>query len=242
ECLHATSMERRNGFDEQIHYPEVAGSFLSPERWQAVLESVIRRLDKADSSGPAAEPVSRHGSTTHISVVDSRGMAVSVTTSNGEGSGIVVPGTGIHLNNMLGEEDINPMGFHGLSGGATLPSMMAPSMFLRQDRPLLVLGSGGSNRLRAAIVQVLLRHIMFGEDIEIAVHAPRLHNEDHVLDVEPERLSARERQQLLDLGWEIRDWQQPSVYFGGVHAISISEKGQMQGAGDPRRGGCVAWA
>jgi len=242
ECLHATSTERRNGFDEQIHHPEVAEEFLSAGRLQMALDYVIRRLDGDMANIPEPEPSSRHGSTTHISVVDGRGMAVSVTTSNGEGSGIVVPGTGIHLNNMLGEEDINPLGFHRLPGGATLPSMMAPSIFLRQGRPLLVLGSGGSNRLRGAIVQVLLRHIMRGQDIESAVHAPRLHNEDHVLDVEPGRLSSAERQQLLDLGWEIRDWQQPSVYFGGVHAISISEKGQLQGAGDPRRGGCVAWA
>jgi len=242
ECLHATSMERRNGFDEHIHRPEMAGEFLSAERRRMALDHVIRRLDGDMAVTPRPEPSSRHGSTTHISVVDGRGMAVSVTTSNGEGSGIVVPGTGIHLNNMLGEEDINPLGFHALPAGATLPSMMAPGIFLRQGRPMLVLGSGGSNRLRGAIVQVLLRHIMLGQDIETAVHAPRLHNEDHVLDVEPGRLSSAERRQLLDLGWEIRDWQQPSVYFGGVHAVSIDEKGQMQGAGDPRRGGCVAWA
>ncbi|MFQ5582449.1 MAG: gamma-glutamyltransferase, partial [Mariprofundaceae bacterium] len=242
ECLHATSTERCNGFDRQVHQADIEKAFLSPQRWQSAFQQIIQRLDKNEAFNSGTEPANRHGSTTHISVVDGQGMAVSVTTSNGEGSGIVVPGTGIHLNNMLGEEDINPLGFHKLPAGSTLSSMMAPTIFLKQGRPWLVLGSGGSNRLRGAILQVLLRHIILGQDIETAVHAPRLHNEDHVLDVEPERLSPAERQQLLDLGWAIRDWKQRSVYFGGVHAISIDDRGQMHGAGDPRRGGCVAWA
>ena len=71
------------------------------------------------------------GSTTHISVLDADGLACSVTSTSGEGSGVVVPGTGIHLNNMLGEQDLNPLGFHHHEPGLRLPSMMAPSVVLR---------------------------------------------------------------------------------------------------------------
>ncbi|MDQ6973091.1 MAG: gamma-glutamyltransferase, partial [Mariprofundaceae bacterium] len=121
--------------------------FLSNERIKQHINKISQRLDKQVIDS-VTESGNRHGSTTHISVLDGDGMAVSMTTSNGEGSGIVVPGTGIHLNNMLGEEDINPLGFHQQSGGETLSSMMAPSMFLRAHRPAMILGSGGSNRLR----------------------------------------------------------------------------------------------
>ncbi|HEY2536229.1 MAG TPA: gamma-glutamyltransferase, partial [Solirubrobacteraceae bacterium] len=74
------------------------------------------------------------GSTTHISVLDSDGRACSVTCTNGEGSGVVVPGTGIHVNNVMGEEDLNPLGFHRHPPGRRMPSMMAPSIVLRDDR------------------------------------------------------------------------------------------------------------
>src|SRR5581483_2708346 len=87
---------------------------------------------------------SRLGSTTHISVIDGEGMACSVTCTNGEGSGVVVPGTGIHLNNVMGEEDLNPLGFHLHPAGRRMPSMMAPSIVMRDGEVELVLGSAGS--------------------------------------------------------------------------------------------------
>ncbi|MEX2108206.1 MAG: gamma-glutamyltransferase, partial [Solirubrobacterales bacterium] len=93
------------------------------------------------------------GSTTHISVLDGEGMCASVTCSNGSGSGVLVPGTGVILNNMLGEEDLNPLGFHAIAPGRRVPSMMAPTVVLRDGEIELGLGSAGSNRIRSAIVQ-----------------------------------------------------------------------------------------
>ena len=99
------------------------------------------------------------GSTTHVAVLDREGWACSVTCSNGSCSGVVVPGTGVHLNNMLGEQDLNPLGFHRHPPGRRMPSMMSPTAVLREGAPELVLGSAGSNRIRSAILQTIIRVI-----------------------------------------------------------------------------------
>ncbi|MDX8406040.1 MAG: gamma-glutamyltransferase [Mariprofundus sp.] len=240
ECLRAASLLRREHFDARIYDDHIARQILDPEHLQQAVSSMQERLH-GHPLQHADEASNRHGSTTHISIVDGDGMAVSVTTSNGEGSGIVVPGSGIHLNNMLGEDDINPLGLHALKAGATLSSMMAPSIYMQNGRPSLVLGSGGSNRLRGAILQVLCKHLQNGQHIETAVLAPRLHNEGKTLDAEPGCLNEEIRHQLINSGWSINDWRQQSLYFGGVHAISVDQRGHIQAAGDPRRGGAVAY-
>lgn len=241
ECLHAASRVRSADFDKQVHEAGIEQQFLSESNINHSFNNITQHIDYKKEYA-CSESGNRHGSTTHISVLDKDGRAVSMTTSNGEGSGIVAPGTGIHLNNMLGEEDINPLGFHRLSAGETLSSMMAPSIFVRNGLPAMILGSGGSNRLRGAILQVLCRYMLQSMDIETAVRFPRLHNEGKMLDNEPGCLNPDEEHTLSELGWNIRHWQQPSVYFGGVHAIALNAKGQIQAAGDPRRGGAVAWA
>lgn len=241
ECLHESSLARNAGFDAMVHRPDFAADFLHAESIGRHAVDIAARIE-TQAARRSDEIGNRHGSTTHISVLDKEGMAVSMTASNGEGSGIVVPGTGIHLNNMLGEEDINPLGFHQLKAGETLSSMMAPSILLCDGKPSLILGSGGSNRLRGAILQVMLRHVVLGEAIEKAVHAPRLHPEGNILDTEPGALNADDEHALRQLGWQIRHWSSTSVYFGGVHAISIADHGRVEAAGDPRRGGAVAWA
>src|SRR6185437_14533415 len=75
------------------------------------------------------------GSTTHVAVLDREGWACSVTSSYGSCSGVVVPGTGIHLNNMLGEQDLNPLGFHRHPPGRRMPSMMSPTVVLSDGAP-----------------------------------------------------------------------------------------------------------
>ena len=135
------------------------------------------------------------GSTTHISVLDAEGRACSVTCSNGEGSGVVVPGTGIHLNNVMGEQDLNPLGFHRHPAGRRMPSMMAPTVVMLADRrsrrsPIggeveLVLGSAGSNRIRSALLQTIVGVVDRGLGAREAVDAPRVHIEDGMLYAEP---------------------------------------------------------
>ena len=128
---------------------------------------------------------SRLGATTHISVLDGEGRACSVTCTNGEGSGVIVPGTGIHVNNIMGEQDLNPLGFHRHPAGRRMPSMMAPSVVTRAGKVELVLGSAGSNRIRSALLQTIVGVVDHGLSASEAVGAPRVHYEQGVVYAEP---------------------------------------------------------
>jgi gamma-glutamyltranspeptidase/glutathione hydrolase len=175
------------------------------------------------------------GSTTHISVLDRWGCACSVTTTNGEGSAVVVPGTGIHLNNVMGEEDLSPLGFHRHPAGARLPSMMAPTVVLGGDDVELVLGSAGSNRIRSAILQTIVAAVDHDMSATAAVNAPRMHFESGVVYHEP-GVSIPPRP-----GREIVGFGELNLFFGGVQAVEC-RNGRLEGAGDPRRGGVAATA
>src|SRR3954447_9797347 len=177
------------------------------------------------------------GSTTHVSVLDAEGGCASVTCSNGSCSGVIVPGTGLHLNNMLGEEDLNPLGFHQHEPGLRIPSMMAPTVVLRDGRPEVALGSAGSNRIRSAILQTILRVVDDGMAAQDAVDQPRVHLERGVIEAEPgvdePGLDALERD-----GWRVQRWRERNLFFGGVQAVARDpQTGEMTGGGDPRRGG-----
>ncbi len=179
---------------------------------------------------------SRLGSTTHISVIDRSGLACSVTCTNGEGSGVIVPGTGIHLNNVMGEQDLNPLGFHRHPAGRRMPSMMAPSITLREQEVELVVGSAGSNRIRSAILQTIVGVVDRGLDADAAVQAPRVHFEDGVLYAEPGI-------ELDGLDPELPRvrFGAPNLFFGGAQAALLRD-GILSGGGDPRRGGAAVLA
>jgi gamma-glutamyltranspeptidase / glutathione hydrolase len=182
------------------------------------------------------------GSTTHISVLDGDGMCASVTCSNGSGSGVLVPGTGVILNNMLGEEDLNPLGFHAIAPGRRVPSMMAPTVVRRDGEIELGLGSAGSNRIRSAIMQTVVRAVEQGMGADDAVRAPRLHFEGGIVQAEPgidesalARIEAR--------GIPVLRRPRVNLFFGGVQAVARDRTtGVLSGGGDPRRGGAIATA
>ena len=181
---------------------------------------------------------SRLGSTTHISVLDANGWAAGVTCSNGACSGQVVPGTGIHLNNMLGEQDLNPLGYHQHAPGRRMPSMMSPTAVLRGGEAELVLGSAGSNRIRSAIIQTILALVDHQLDAQAAIETPRVHVEDGTVWAEPGTDCAA----LEAAGWEVQRFRAPNVFFGGVQAVQRDAAGVLRGGGDPRRGGAVVVA
>ncbi len=173
------------------------------------------------------------GSTTHVAVIDGDGGACSVTSSSGSCSGVIVPGTGVHLNNMLGEQDLNPLGFHRHPPGRRLPSMMAPTVVLRDGVPELVLGSAGSNRIRSAILQTIIRVLDEGMSAGDAVQAPRVHFEDGVVYAEP----GVDTSSLERAGRAVARFHDRNLFFGGVQAAERDASGQFWGGGDPRRGG-----
>jgi gamma-glutamyltranspeptidase/glutathione hydrolase len=235
--------------DDVAHYLAVARAgaaanalrddhFARALREEDALELIWGRL--AAARGRPEAPASRKpaGSTTHISAVDAEGGMASLSSSNGSGSGVVVPGTGILLNNMLGEEDLNPGGFGGLPAGVRMTSMMAPTLLLRAGEPVLALGSAGSNRLRSAILQTMVSVIDGGLDCARAVARPRVHPEAGAIDVEggvPEAAVAA----LAAGGHALRRWGAANLFFGGVSAAGRGRAG-LEAAGDFRRGGAAA--
>jgi gamma-glutamyltranspeptidase/glutathione hydrolase len=233
KAMQLTNTARRDGYDDHLYIDNIAETFLALDHvtpYQADLQADLRAVLNRDV-------LNKWGSTTHISVLDDQGNAASVTTSNGEGSAYVVPNTQIMLNNMLGEADLHPQGFHQWQPNQRISSMMAPTILLQGGQPKIVLGSGGSNRIRTAILQVMINLLDAGMPLETAVNAPRLHWEQGTLHLEPGH-SPTSLQQLnrAKLG-QICPWQQQNMFFGGVHAATVNGQGEFQGAGDPRRGG-----
>ncbi len=171
------------------------------------------------------------GNTTHISIIDSFGNAASTTTTNGEGSGHILPDTGIMLNNMLGEEDLNPHGFFKWQSGIRLPSMMAPTGVFKDGKMLLMLGSAGSNRIRSALLQTILNYIEFKLPLQDAINEPRVHYENNTIFTEPPlKVDLKNMSKV----YELKEFDELNLFFGGVQAISRD----MEGGADPRRGAC----
>jgi gamma-glutamyltranspeptidase/glutathione hydrolase len=215
-----------------------------PEQLVAAMDAANRVRDEAFAEALYGDRLVGDllGSTTHISVLDGDGMCASVTCSNGSGSGVLVPGTGVILNNMLGEEDLNPLGFHAIAPGRRVPSMMAPTVVLRDGEIELGLGSAGSNRIRSAILQTVVRSVEEGMPAGEAVRAPRLHFEQGIVQAEPgidEAALAR----IEGRGTRVLRRPRINLFFGGVQAVARDpSSGELSGGGDPRRGGSVAFA
>ncbi|NPA73640.1 MAG: gamma-glutamyltransferase [Epsilonproteobacteria bacterium] len=175
------------------------------------------------------------GNTTHISIIDKDGNAASTTTTNGEGSGYIVPECGIMLNNMLGEEDLNPHGFFKWESGIRLPSMMSPTAVFKDKKLSLLLGSAGSNRIRSAILQVILNYIEFNMPIQEAISSPRVHFERNTIFCEPGiNLELNENIKRI---YDLKKFDELNLFFGGVQAVT----GDFEGGADPRRGASVIY-
>jgi gamma-glutamyltranspeptidase/glutathione hydrolase len=197
------------------------------ERARSVtLATIARRLR-------ATPPGSVRG-TTHISVVDAHGNAASLTASTGSGSGVVVPGTGIQLNNMLGEFDLQ-LGTPP-APGSRFASGMAPSIVLREGQPRLVVGSAGSLRLRGAIFQILVNVVGHGLPVEEALERPRIHFDDPHVQCEG-GIDPAELDRLEGFGYDLVRWRGLNLYFGGASGVEWRADGTLAAAGDPRRGG-----
>ena len=184
------------------------------------------------------QQLTKSPSTIHISAVDSDGLACSISASSGYGSGVMASGTGLWLNNSLGEIELHPQGLHDLSPGTRLTSNMAPTVCRHQDGAVLAIGSPGASRITTAIAQVLFNFISLDMPLAQAISHPRLHFEvfndiptiafETGLNVEALNLTSRQFEGL-------------SMYFGGVQAAYDHPSDGLTAAADPRRTGAIAW-
>jgi gamma-glutamyltranspeptidase/glutathione hydrolase len=228
EVMTEQSRARGAGFSRELHRGGLVKRLLSPVELDAAHDRIERRLRAGREPAPL-------GGTTHVSVVDGEGNAASFSSSTGSGSGVIVPGTGIYLNNMLGEYDL--VGGRTIPAGRRLTSMMAPSIALdERGRPRLVVGSAGSARLRGAIMQIVVNVLEHGLGVADAIAAPRLHVDGPHLHCEgghePEVLD-----RLEQLGYDVVRWRRRNLFFGGAAAVEVLPDGSIAAAGDPRRGG-----
>ncbi len=245
--------------------PSVGGPMLAvmlgevqpgPWDWARVIEVQRRVLayrhgvhdlstDLEEDGYALLETVERHGlpglptssSTAHVSAVDSDGNACAITASSGYGSGATVPGTGLMLNNCLGEPELNRLGLHALAPGTRLASNMAPSVARHDGGASLAVGSPGADRITTALMQVLARHCLLGVPLQEAIDAPRVHvriDPDGSPSVQHEDdeavLVALEQEGLPAVSHGSR-----SMFFGGVGAAVRHDHGTLEVAGDPRR-------
>ncbi|MGE5689247.1 MAG: gamma-glutamyltransferase family protein [Pseudomonadota bacterium] len=222
EVMREQARVRDRRFARELHRGGLARRLQGEE----AVEAALARLQARDQAPVEAR---LPGGTTHISVLDADGNAAALSVSTGSGSGVVVPGTGIQLNNMLGEFEPEAT----VRPGMRLTSGMSPSVALRDDRIRLVLGSAGSARLRNAVFQATVNVLGHGLGVERAIERPRLHVEGSLVHAEGGHDPA-----VLDaLPYELARWREQNLFFGGVSAVERLDDGSLAAAGDPRRGG-----
>lgn len=172
-------------------------------------------------------------STVHTSAVDESGLACAITASSGYGSGEMPAGTGLWLNNSLGELELNRHGLSATPPGRRLPSNMAPSA-ARSAKEIIAIGSPGADRITTALHQFLVNYLQLGMSLEEAIRHPRMHlalgDTESILAMEPGVLAD-------DSPFPIRQYPDLNMYFGGVVAASNSASAGLQAAADPRREG-----
>ncbi len=204
---------------------------LANDNLQSLLDAQLLNKYTAEISSRAQS----FRGTTHISIIDQQGNMAGLTLSNGEGCGYMLTDTGIMLNNMLGEQDLNPQGFFNWQTKQRMTSMMAPSLMIFADGRHVVTGSGGSNRIRTALMQVMLNLIDHAMPVKQAVLSPRLHFEQDFLNIEGQfdaDIIARLQQDYA----KNHVWSDANLFFGGAHSV-LQDGRHFSGAGDFRRGG-----
>ncbi len=176
-------------------------------------------------------------STVHTSAADSDGLACAVTMSSGYGSGEVPRGTGIWLNNCLGELELNVTGVAFGPAGARLPSNMSPTVARHADGRTMAIGSPGADRITTALMQVMLNVMRDHMRLPQAIAHPRVHVEHRDGGWQ---VAFEEGADTTDVSLPVRHFPPLSMFFGGVGAVLVSPDGDFEIAADPRRTGGVS--
>jgi gamma-glutamyltranspeptidase/glutathione hydrolase len=227
EVMREQTRARAEPFATRLHRGGLAQQLLADEP----LAAAVRRIEGSLAGRAEHTPA---GGTTHVSAVDEQGNAASLSSSTGSGSGVIVPGTGIQLNNMLGEYDL--VAGAPASSGRRLTSMMAPTIVVGADGPRLVVGSAGSVRLRGAIMQVIAHVVGDGLGVAEAIDYPRLHVDEPHVHCEG-GFDPGEVDRLEAMGYDVVRWRRRNLFFGGTNAVEVLPGGELAAAGDARRGG-----
>ncbi len=207
---------------------------LDPSRdREAAAATLLAEIDAGDFDAAMASP-----STIHVSAVDTDGLGCSITASAGYGSGVMPPGTGIWLNNCLGEHELNPHGLHAWEPGDHLPSNMAPTIAVGPDGQRVVIGTPGADRITTALIQTLV-HVFGGASLAEAIATPRLHVR-HDPDGSFSRIAHEDDLDVSGLGLATERHHAESMYFGGVAAAVLHADGRLEAGADPRRTGSTA--
>jgi gamma-glutamyltranspeptidase/glutathione hydrolase len=217
----------------------VAGSDepLAHAVWRdALVAALTHRRQFEDSLGSDVEGLLvsaglKSPSTVTVSAVDNDGIAVAATFSAGYGSGIVPAGTGLLMNNSVGEIELLPGGLDALVPGERMMSNMAPTT-VRSGNDVIAIGSPGADRISSALVITLIRFLLGGDTLEAAVEHPRLHPER----IQPVAVAAEAG---IDLsGPEVRWYDEPHMFFGGVNSAGKVD-GRLVAWADSRRVGAT---
>ncbi|HEY9053512.1 MAG TPA: gamma-glutamyltransferase [Rectinemataceae bacterium] len=203
------------------------------------------KLDAMTTSYEKIYPDSQHWSTTHMSVVDKDGnvVALTQTLSSFFGAAVAVPGTGIILNNEMGN-------FNGKSGtsayapGKRMNTTIAPTLIMKDGQSFATLGTPGAMRIIPTLTQIVTNLIDFGMGIQEAIEAPRMYCTylqgpgKTTMELEGPLFSAKTSEDLKLLGYKLKSYDKRDLYFGGVQGIIIKD-GVLYGGADPRRDGAV---
>ncbi|MBE0642590.1 MAG: gamma-glutamyltransferase [Bacteroidetes bacterium] len=218
---------------------------LSPEYLDSLAMSIA-----PDAATPSSEiyrtllPANEGSNTTHYSVVDRWGNAVSVTTTINStyGSKYVVPGCGFLLNNEMDDFSARPgvpnqFGLLGneansIQPGKRMLSSMTPTIVMEGDTVRMVLGSPGGSRIITTVLQVLMNALEYSMPLHTAVAAPRMHHQWYpdMVYMEAEAFTPKTRRALEALGYHIR----PENEFGRIDAVLRERNGRLSGCSDPR--------
>ncbi|RDJ20463.1 gamma-glutamyltranspeptidase [Bosea caraganae] len=182
--------------------------------------------------------------TTSFSIADREGNLICVTQSIGSpfGSAVVVPGTGLCLNNFLYWADVQPSSPNRSQPGSALPMCMSPSLSTRDGKPVLALGTPGSYGIMQTQAQALVQHLDFGLPLQEAIEAPRARLWDGTAIEVEDRIAPETIAQLRQLGHDIKPFDVGwTMRVGGMQAVAVDPAtGRLTGAADPRRDGYVA--
>lgn len=232
------SVRSFNHYSDPSHVQRLFEVFQNLEGLDRTVEGLSRQLAQVSKiqSDFKGTTTRKWGSTTHFNIMDEQGNAISVTTSNGEGSGYMIEGTNVMLNNMLGEAALLPGGFHSWAPNTRLSSMMSPTLVLdARETVRYALGTGGAGRIPTMVLQVISYLLDYQMGVEEAVGAPRCHVEHGSFDLEPDLWLENG---AFDIS-NVSQWKEQHMYFGGVHSIERLTSGQFKGVGDARRSGVV---